>query len=170
MNKTVTINLSGIVFHIDENAYEVLRKYLDNLKMHFTGTQGKEEIIADIESRMAEMFTEKVNASKNVIMMNDVQEVIDVMGKPEQVAGEEEKTSTASSYENAAYYETMKKRFFRNPDDKILGGVCSGISAYFDIDPLWMRLAFALSVMFAGTGLFIYIILWIIIPEAKTAG
>src|SRR6266513_5851751 len=96
MNKTVTINLSGIVFHIDENAYEVLRKYLDNLKMHFAGVQGREEIIADIESRMAEMFTEKVNVSKNVIMMDDVQSVIEVMGRPEQVAGEEETTSGGS--------------------------------------------------------------------------
>src|SRR5437773_10446052 len=115
MNKTVTINLSGIVFHIDENAYEVLRKYLDNLKMHFAGVQGREEIIADIESRMAEMFTEKVSASKNVIMMNDVQEVIDVMGKPEQVAGEEETTSGSATQDSGMYYETMKKRFFRNP-------------------------------------------------------
>lgn len=171
MNKTVTINLSGIVFHIDENAYEVLRKYLDNLKMQFAGVQGKEEIIADIESRMAEMFTEKVNISKNVIMMDDVQSVIEVMGRPEQVAGEEEITSgSLPRAEGTLYYETVNKRFFRNPDDKILGGVCSGISAYFDIDPIWMRLAFALSVIFAGTGILIYIILWIIIPEARTAG
>lgn len=171
MNKTVTINLSGIVFHIDDNAYEVLRKYLDNLKMHFAGVQGKEEIISDIESRMAEMFTEKVNVSKNVIMMDDVQSVVEVMGRPEQVAGEEEPISGSSvKPDGNMYYETMAKRFFRSPDDRILGGVCSGISAYFDIDPIWMRLAFALSVIFAGTGVFIYIILWIIIPEARTAG
>lgn len=170
MNKTVTINLSGIVFHIDENAYEVLRRYLDNLKMHFSGVQGREEIITDIESRMAEMFTEKVGVSKNVIMLNHVQEVIEVMGKPEQVAGDEETLSGSSARTEDQYGETMKKRFFRNPDDKILGGVCSGISAYFDIDPIWMRLVFALSIIFAGTGLLIYIILWIIIPEAKTAG
>src|SRR6185503_1584887 len=97
MNKTVTINLSGIVFHIDENAYEVLRKYLDNLKSHFAGTQGREEIIADIESRMAEMFTEKIDASRNVIMMDDVKQVTEVMGRPEQVAGEEEKSSSSST-------------------------------------------------------------------------
>jgi len=168
MNKTVTINLSGIVFHIDENAYEVLRRYLENLKSHFATTQGRDEIIADIEGRMAEMFSEKVSTSRNVITMTDVQEVMDVMGRPEQVAGEEGQTSSTTS-EGTTYYETMKKRFFRNPDDKILGGVCSGISAYFDIDPIWMRLAFALSIIFAGTGVFIYIILWIIIPEAKTA-
>lgn len=168
MNKTVTINLSGIVFHIDENAFEILKRYLENLKMHFTGVQGREEIISDIESRMAEMFTEKVGVSKNVIMMADVQEVIDLMGKPEQVAGEEEPMRGSTT--DRDFHETVKKRFFRNPDDKMLGGVCSGISAYFDIDPMWIRLVVALAVIFAGTGLWIYIILWIIIPEAKTAG
>lgn len=170
MNKTVTINLSGIVFHIDDNAFEVLKKYIDNLKSHFANVQGKEEIISDIESRMAEMFSEKVGPSKDVIMIKDVQEVIDVMGRPEQVAGDEEKTAPENKNSDSGYYyEGMKKRFFRNPDDKVLGGVSSGIASYFDVDPLWIRLAFVIMVLAGFSGILIYIILWIIIPEANTA-
>ena len=90
MNKTVTINLSGIVFHIDENAYEQLKKYLEKLKAHFSTTQGKEEIIADIESRLAEMFAERNADANKVIMVADVDEVILAMGKPEELPGNEE--------------------------------------------------------------------------------
>lgn len=169
MNKTVTINLSGIVFHIDENAYELLKKYLEKLKAHFSSTQGKEEIIADIESRLAEMFAERNADLNKVIMVADVNVVIEAMGKPEELPGNDEEDQKSKEKSDQAYYfEANRKRFFRNPDDKVLGGVCSGISAYFDIDPIWLRLAFAFSLIFAGTGLFLYIILWFIIPEAKT--
>ncbi len=169
MNKTVTINLSGIVFHIDENAYELLKKYLEKLKAHFSTTQGKEEIIADIESRLAEMFAERNADVNKVIMAADVNVVIEAMGKPEELPGnEEEDQQSKAKSDQTVYFEANRKRFFRNPDDKVLGGVCSGISAYFDIDPIWLRLAFAFSLIFAGTGLFLYIILWFIIPEAKT--
>ncbi|MGB3076038.1 MAG: PspC domain-containing protein [Chitinophagales bacterium] len=170
MNKTVTINLSGIVFHIDENAYELLKKYLEKLKAHFSTTQGKEEIIADIESRLAEMFTERNADTNKVIMAADVDEIIMAMGKPEELPGneEEEEKKTTPKADQTIYYENGRKRFFRNPEDKILGGVCSGISAYFDIDPIYLRLAFGLSIIFAGSGIFLYIILWFIIPEAKT--
>jgi phage shock protein PspC (stress-responsive transcriptional regulator) len=169
MNKTVTINLSGIVFHIDENAYELLKRYLERLKAHFSNTQGNEEIIADIESRMAEMFTEKNADTNRVIMVSDVNELIEAMGKPEDLPGNEEEVRTESpKSDQTIYYESTKKRFYRNPDDKVLGGVCSGISAYFDIDPIWLRLAFGLSIIFAGTGVLIYLILWFIIPEAKS--
>lgn len=169
MNKTVTINLSGIVFHIDENAYELLKRYLEKLKAHFSTTQGKEEIIADIESRLAEMFTERNGDVSKVIMEADVNEVITAMGKPEELsASEEEQPHTSATGGQTLYYESSRKRFFRNPDDKVLGGVCSGISAYFDIDPIWLRLAFGLSVIFAGTGVLLYLILWFIIPEAKS--
>ena len=169
MNKTVTINLSGIVFHIDENAYELLKKYLEKLKAHFSTTQGKEEIIADIESRLAEMFAERNADVNKVIMAADVNVVIEAMGKPEELPGnEEEDQKSSTKSDQTVYFEANRKRFFRNPDDKVLGGVCSGISAYFDIDPIWLRLAFAFSLIFAGTGLLLYIILWFIIPEAKT--
>ena len=170
MNKTVTINLSGIVFHIDENAFDKLRSYLDSLRRHFANTSGKDEIISDIEGRFAEMFSEKVSPGKNVITLPDVDDVINVMGKPEEVAAsdEEEVSKGESRPTGNVYVESDRKRFFRNPDDKVLGGVCSGISAYFDIDPIWLRLAFVLAVFFGGTGILLYIILWIIIPIAAT--
>lgn len=169
MNKTVTINLSGIVFHIDENAYEQLKQYLDRLKGHFSATQGRDEIIADIEGRLAEMFSEKVGDSKNVIMMEDVKQVIDAMGRPEDIVSDEDEKKEAPKAESATYYESVHKRFFRNPEDKVLGGVASGIAAYFDLDPVWIRLAFVLMVLAGASGILIYIILWIIIPEAKSA-
>jgi len=167
MNKTITINLSGIVFHIDENAYEQLKQYLEKLKQYFSNTQGKEEIIADIESRIAEMFSEKISQNKNVITLEEVNTVIAAMGNPEEVAGEE-KSASSQTDEPTASMEKIRRRLYRNPDDKIFGGVCGGISAYFDVDPVWIRLLWALLVVFAGTGIFIYIILWVIIPKAKT--
>lgn len=161
MNKTITINLAGLIFHIDDNAYEVLRNYLDRLKSHFTGLQGN-EVLTDIESRIAEIFSSKINTYRKVIVLEDVQEVIDTMGTPEDIAG------ASIPAEPAAASHAFRKRVYRNPDDKVLGGVCSGIAAYFDIDPIWLRLLFVCGFIFGGTGLLLYIILWIIIPEAKT--
>ncbi len=173
MNRTITINLSGIVFHIDENAYDKLKQYLEKLKSHFSAMQGNDEIIHDIESRIAEMFSEKVTESKNVITIDEVNSVIAAMGNPEEVAGEEKSnskdyTTQSNTSSGNETYTTTNKRFFRNADDKVFGGVCSGIAAYFDFDPVWLRLAFALTFFFAGTGLLLYIILWAIVPAAKT--
>lgn len=116
------------------------------------------------------MFTERNADTNKVIMAADVDEIIMAMGKPEELPGneEEEEKKTTPKADQTIYYENGRKRFFRNPEDKILGGVCSGISAYFDIDPIYLRLAFGLSIIFAGSGIFLYIILWFIIPEAKT--
>jgi phage shock protein PspC (stress-responsive transcriptional regulator) len=164
MNKTVTVNIGGIVFHIDENAYERFKQYLESIRVHFTGSDGSDEIMQDIESRIAEMFQERIKDSKQVITLNDVEEVTAVMGKPEQFGDEEAKEEKTS--DNATL--KVKRRLFRNPDDKVLGGVCSGISAYFDIDPVWIRLAFAVAFFFGGSGFLLYLILWIVIPKAVT--
>ncbi len=167
MNKTVTVNLGGTVFHIDDNAYESLIKYLNAIKSHFSAEQGRDEIMQDIESRIGEMFRDRMKDGREVITLNDVNEVTSVMGRPEEFGGggEEEKTSSAQANIPLG---SLKKRFFRNPDEKFVGGVCSGIAAYFDIDPVWIRLVFAGALVFYGTGFWIYILLWIIIPEAKT--
>lgn len=167
MKKTLTINLGGIVFHIDEDAYDMLKAYLEKLKVRFQVQEGN-EIIADIESRIAEMFNEHKSYDKYVISIEEVKRVIETIGNPEDIAGEESSASASSQEQQYQTYRNLNRRFFRNPDDKILGGVCSGISAYFNIDPVWLRLLFALTVIFAGTGIMLYIILWIIIPEAKT--
>lgn len=169
MKKTITMNLSGIIFHIEEDAYEKLSKYLATIKSYFNNSDGKDEIMNDIESRIAEMLSEKVNKNKQAIVMADVEGVIAIMGKPEDFAPEGESTKQEYSSNNQNQYsETKKRRVFRDSDSKILGGVCSGIGNYFDFDPLWLRGAFAVSFFVFGSGFLLYVILWMIIPEAKT--
>ncbi len=169
MNKTVTINISGIIFHIEEDAYESLSKYLSTIKGYFSATDGGNEIMSDIEARIAELLQGKINTSKQVILMQDVEYVKDVMGKPEEFGETSGKEKYQSETEQTAPgAEKIKKRLFRNPDEKAIGGVCSGLAAYFDIDTVWVRLAMFLLIFFGGISLWVYIILWIIIPEAKT--
>jgi phage shock protein PspC (stress-responsive transcriptional regulator) len=164
MNKTVTVNLGGTVFHIDENAYEALIKYLNAIKMNFSTDDGRDEIMQDIESRISEMFRERIKDVAQVITMTDVDAVTTAMGRPEQFEGEESRTEY--TYTPAS---NLKRKLFRNPDDKLVGGVCSGLAAYFDIDSVWIRLAWVLlTIISAGTFIFIYIVLWIVVPEAKT--
>lgn len=165
------MNLSGIIFHIEEDAYEMLNKYLSTIKGYFKDSEGRDEIMSDIESRIAEMLQEKVSNTKQAVLKMDVESVIAVMGKPEEFAGdnqENQKTESTQS-EKSSYSEGNKRRrVFRDPDDKVLGGVCSGIANYFDFDPIWLRAAFAVSFFVFGSGLILYIILCIIIPKAQT--
>jgi phage shock protein PspC (stress-responsive transcriptional regulator) len=171
MNKTVTINISGIIFHIEEDAYEKLSKYLSTIKGYFSKSDGGSEIMSDIEARIAEMLQGKTSAIKQVVLMSDVDFVMDNMGKPEEFAGDEQantQNTSNSDYSEYSNNEPIKRRLYRDGDSKVLGGVCSGIGHYFGFDPVWLRIALALLLVFAGTGVLIYIILWIAIPEAKT--
>lgn len=169
MNKTITMNLSGIIFHIEEDAYEMLNKYLSTIKGYFKDSEGRDEIMSDIESRIAEMLQEKVSQTKQAVLKMDVESVIAVMGKPEDFAGENPNSDSREPYEKEnRSTDGRRRRVFRDPDDKILGGVCSGIANYFNFDPLWLRAAFAVSFFVFGSGLLLYIILCIIIPKAKT--
>jgi len=171
MNKTLTINISGIVFNIEEDAYETLKSYLGKIKRHFQHEEGCEEIVADIEARLAEILKAKIHAGKQVLVVADINAAIEVMGQPEDFAGEssgEHKKEETHSHTQQNYYGNKRRRVFRDPDSKILGGVCSGIGSYFDIDPLWIRLGLVIMFFGFGSGFLLYIILWIIIPEAKT--
>lgn len=170
MKKTITMNLSGIVFHIEEDAYEKLSQYLQTIKGYFKNAEGCEEIMNDIESRIAEMLQGKVSTAKQAVIMADVESVIAIMGRPEEFAGDNSgaKENSENKQENTSSANTGRRRIFRDPDDKIVGGVCSGISNYFDFDPIWLRAAFAVSFFVFGTGFLLYIILLIIIPKAKT--
>ncbi|MBL7883853.1 MAG: PspC domain-containing protein, partial [Bacteroidia bacterium] len=169
MNRTVTMNLSGIIFHIEEDAYEKLTKYLSAIKGYFSNSESRDEIMNDIESRIAEMLQSKVSQTKQAVLMADVESIIATMGKPEEFADENAQDANNQQQETKAHYKTNgKRRIFRDPDDKMLGGVCSGIANYFDFDPIWLRGAFAISFFVFGTGFLLYIILWMIIPEAKT--
>ena len=172
MKKTFNINLGGIVFHIDEDAYDLLDKYLSNLRIHFSKEEGAEEIVHDMELRISELFSERLNEKKQVITLKDVEEIIAQMGKPEEFS--EDTTQDTNEYIKE---EKGPKRLFRDPDNKVIGGVCSGISAYFGWDVTILRilliiLAFPIfwngAFIIKGIVLF-YIIAWIIIPEANTA-
>lgn len=175
MNKTVTINISGIVFHIEEDAYQRLKNYLDSLRVKFHAEEGRDEILADIESRIAEILTQKKGPAREVVMMADIDEVIAVMGEPEAISDESNTQSESQSQSQSSgstreenYQRRTRRRLFRDPDDKVVGGVCSGIAHYFDIDPVWIRLGFALLFFVGGTGILFYLLLMIIIPRALT--
>ena len=169
MNKTVTINISGIIFHIEEEAFDKLSKYLSTIKGYFSKADGGNEIMSDIEARIAEMLQGKTSAIKQVVLMADVEYVIESMGKPEEFAEDtQEKTMPSDNTETFETNEQVKKRLYRDADNKVLGGVCSGVGHYFDFDPVWLRIALALLFFFGGTGFLLYLILWIAIPEAKT--
>lgn len=166
MNQTVTANISGMVFHIEVDAYDKLKKYLSDIKCRFENAEEREEIMGDIEARVAEIFKSKMSERNQVVSLVHVDEVIALMGTPEMFS-DTEQTYEAETETNQQEYKTGK-RVYRYPDDKILGGVCSGIALYFGFDPLWLRLAFAIAFFAFGFGFPLYIILWIVIPEAKT--
>lgn len=172
MNKTVTANIGGMVFHVEVDAYESLNNYLSKIRSYFQNSDEREEILADIELRIAELLNPKLSASNQVIKMKDVEEVIQVMGKPEQFLTDEEEgfnsSSSTSSSENSRQSRT-RKRLFRDPDDRMLGGVASGIAHYLGLDPMWIRLLFVVIFLAGTSGFWIYVILWIVMPEAKTA-
>lgn len=162
MKITVSINLGGYSFNIDEDAYSELKRYLKNLGIHFAGEESSSEILADIETRMAELLRAKLTGYKQVINIADVNEVITIMGNPEDIADEEgpsrkEKFSTPGAH-----------RMYRDPDHRIIGGVCSGMGAYWDIEPWIIRAIFLILIMAGGLGILIYLILYIVLPEAKT--
>lgn len=255
MKKNISINISGIIFHIEEDGYDHLKEYLESIHRYFSTYDDSTEIIADIENRIAEIFLSKLKEDRQVITLEDVEELKATMGgvkdfkavemdeepEPETAESTADTTtggSTYTEYERAAApkklqrdekrkilggvlagiahyfsvdplwirliyivlflgvsflpqmgavlfvayilmwiivpgsYELVEqksvKKMFRNPDDKVIGGICSGISAYFGIDPVVIRLLFVLLIFFGGTGIILYLILWIIIPEART--
>jgi len=166
MNRTITSNIAGTVFHIDEDAFRKLEQYLSDIRSFYAGQEGEDDIVSGIEERIGEIFNGKVKGGQSIITMNDVDAVIAVMGRPEAFEGEDDAEPKASA---ASKSKGSSKRLFRDPDSRVLGGVCSGVSHYLGIhDPVWFRLAFLLTFIFAGTGLLLYIILWIVIPSAKT--
>jgi len=168
MNKTITSNIAGYVFHIDENAFDKLDAYLNTIRSYFKDSQGKDEIIADIEARLAEMLHEKIGDMKQVVSLEDVNQVIIIMGQPEAFI-DDDPESAGWTEQKSQPRDSESKRLFRDPDNKVIGGVCAGVSNYLGLgDAIWLRLALVVSFFFFGTGFLLYLILWIIIPEAKT--
>ena len=167
MNKTIIININGIVFHIEEDAYDVLKLYMTDVKRHFSTSEDSLEITTDIENRIAEMFNEILaSQNKQVIVEQDVKLVVEQMGTVEDFEFAENDAKTPGN--NTYAYNTERRRLFRDPDDHLVSGVAAGIANYFDIPAVWVRLAFVISFCVAGSGFFLYVILWIVVPKAIT--
>jgi phage shock protein PspC (stress-responsive transcriptional regulator) len=162
MKITVSINLGGYSFNIDEDAYSELKRYLRNLELHFAGEESSSEILSDIETRMAELFRVKMTGYKQVISIEDVKDAISVLGTPEDISDNEGK-SARDKFSSPGYH-----RMYRDTDHRIIGGVCAGMGAYWDIDPLILRVIFVALTIAGGLGVLVYLILYIVLPDAKT--
>ncbi len=173
MKKNISINISGIIFHIEEDGYETLRKYLDSVNKYFAAFDDNSEILSDIESRIAEIFLSKLNDGKQVITSEDVSSLIATMGSVSDFKAAEEQEFAAGEPAKEARQEKSSassqahKKLVRDESRKILGGVCAGLAHYFNIDPVWPRLLLALlTIGTSGIFLVVYIVLWIVLPAA----
>jgi phage shock protein PspC (stress-responsive transcriptional regulator) len=177
MKKIININLSGRVVPIEDSAYEKLQEYIESLRRYFANEEGRDEIINDIESRIAELMSEKVRKGADSITDADVNEIANSMGRPEDFEGEEIKEQSYSSASTAQQFAQteappkLKRGLYRDTSDKFIGGVCSGIAAYLNVDPAIVRILFAI-ITFGGFGLgfLAYIILWIVLPARDVEG
>ena len=166
MNKTVNINLGGMFFHIDEDAYLKLTRYFDAIKRSLNNSSGQDEIIKDIEMRVSELLTEKQKSEKHVVGLKDVDEVIAVMGQPEDYRIEDEENSNQSFHN---YGARKHKKLYRDKEKGLIGGVATGLRHYFGIDAVWIKILFLVFVFAGfGTGILAYFVLWIVTPEAIT--
>ncbi|MBK9175468.1 MAG: PspC domain-containing protein [Flavobacteriales bacterium] len=167
MKKTLTANVSGTVFHIEEDAYDRLQQYLGSIRAQFEGTEGREEILADIEARIAELFHERLDDRRQVVSIEDVDHVIGVMGQPEDYADGDSASSEGPSTSSTG--SRGYKRLFRDPDDKWVGGVIGGLAAYIGMDPIWLRIIMIVFIVLgSGTPILLYLILWILVPMADS--
>lgn len=163
MKKTININVSGQLFHVDDDAFDQLSRYLKSLEALLKQQEGGQEIYQDIEARIAELFQEKLSSKSQIVTLEMVQDVIAQIGTPEELMGDEEETAEHVHEETF----TTSRRLYRDGDDKMIGGVAAGIAAYFQIDPTVVRVLAAILI-FSGVGFGFYLLLWIVIPEAKT--
>lgn len=165
MNKTVNINLGGMFFYIDEDAYQKLTSYFEAIKRSLSNSSGKEEILKDIEIRVGELVLEKHTKDKQVISLSEVEEIITVMGQPEdyRIDGDEPVETTYIPYESKA-----TKKLYRDTENGMIGGVLAGLGHYFGVDKVWLRIFLLVMVLAWGTGILAYLILWIAMPEAVT--
>ncbi|MDR0863755.1 MAG: DUF2807 domain-containing protein [Candidatus Symbiothrix sp.] len=173
MKKTLTVNLNGRVFNIDEDAYQLLDNYLKNLRIYFRNEDGQAEILADFEARIEELFSDRVRLGYNVIDIEQVEKVIAQMGRPDDF-GESEKNEENKKSEHkektTSPFFTVKKKFYRNPDDKMFGGLCSGLAAYCDWDVLVVRIIATVLVFVTSLWIVpVYLVAWLLVPEARTA-
>ncbi|PXV67456.1 phage shock protein PspC (stress-responsive transcriptional regulator) [Dysgonomonas alginatilytica] len=175
MKETIKASIGGYAFTLDADAYEILKSYLDNLKLHFENKEDGTEIIADIEARMCELLQMKASKSENIITLEDANSIIGIMGNP--VDFEEEATDTDNnSQPEKPENTTIRKKLYRDKENGVLGGVCAGLAKFFHLDPVIVRVAYAASIALAGFAtdklagylLASYFLLWIAMPKART--
>ena len=179
MKRTISINISGILFHVEEDGYDRLNEYLTTINRYFANYEDSQEITSDIESRIAEVFLSKLTPSQQVITLENVESVIAAMGSVEDFAAEavlegEPVFQHQASYQEVPSYEAEdRKRLYRDTQRKILGGVAAGVAHYFKTDPLWVRVllllllftdAFLTFGALSTITLITYIVLWIVLP------
>lgn len=173
MKKVTNISLAGSVFTIEDDAYEKLKQYLGAIEMHYATVPDGAEVLADIEQGLAEKLRVRLG-KMSVVTLLVVDEVTKEMGQIEDIVGEEAEETVSSDKANQAESaesdaaSTVRRRLFRDTDTAILGGVAGGIANYFSIDPVIVRLLFVASVLFNGFGILLYLVLWLIVPAAKT--
>jgi len=178
MKPTIKASIGGYAFNLEEDAYIVMEQYISSLKNHFKDKEEGYEIIHDLELRIAELLQLKMKESMSIISINDVQDIINIMGTPKDIT-EEDTIHEESNFEKEFEQNTapIKKGLFRDGDNSILGGVCSGFARYFNIDPLLIRISYVLVFLFSGIIypgktrlllILLYAVLWIIMPKAKT--
>lgn len=168
MKKAISVTLNGIIFMVEEDALQKLSGYFDSIKAHY-GLDG-EEITKDIEADIADRFKAKGGGRQKVITAKDVEEIIKVMGTVNQIEEENEAVSESEkSGEEDISTPKISKRLFRDADNAILGGVCSGLGIYFSIDPIVFRLLFVALTLVNGVGILVYLIFWLAVPVAKTS-
>jgi phage shock protein PspC (stress-responsive transcriptional regulator) len=170
MKKTVSVNIKGMNFLIEEDAYDLLQDYMNRLNHGLRNEKDSKEIIEDIEMRIAELCTSRLNEKKQVIEIEDIQLILDTLGDPSQYIDEEEGEfkSSAQTFDQKSSDKGKERRLFRDVENATIAGVCSGISNYFGIDVTIIRIIFLVVFFFGGFGFPLYIILWIVVPKAKS--
>ena len=165
MKKTFSVSLGNRVYNIDDDAYMRLKEYLDRIESYFSDEKEREDIINDIETRLSELFSDRLSQNRQVITLTDVEDVIRIMGDPHEIGGEKGKTEPGRPrYERS----NRKRRLYRDPDNRVFGGVCGGLGAFLDVDPVILRVILVVLFFAFGFGFLVYLILWIVVPEART--
>jgi phage shock protein PspC (stress-responsive transcriptional regulator) len=170
MEQTISINLAGLVFHIDKPAYEVLEQYLTDIRAQLATTLDPEDTLQDVESRVAELFEQRLSSRKEVISQSDVEAIKAEIGAPASFGSDQAQEQAHQQTQEEPEpdkTEPNMESILRKPGNAYLGGVCEGIGEYYHFQPVWLRLAFIIGVLFFGTGILIYLALWILLPAKK---
>ena len=166
MKKTITANIAGNLFQIEEEAYVQLENYLSRIESGYKNSSEGREIVNDIEQRMGELLEERTQSRTKIITSDDVNWLISILGKPEDLGASGTYQESKTERPNYSYSKPVR-RLYRDPGNRVIGGVCGGLGAYFNTDPVLLRICFVIG-LFMGFGPLVYLIMWIALPKAKT--